>query len=51
MDKTIILDCQAKVDTLSCEDCLVYKECTLAKKTSRKPADAVETGVEFFVIV
>jgi len=49
MDKTIILDCQAKLASFNCEDCIVFKECTLSKKGNRNPAEALEEDMEVFV--
>jgi|NGEPerStandDraft_6_1074524.scaffolds.fasta_scaffold136701_1 hypothetical protein len=51
MDKTIVLDCQAKVANLSCEDCIAFKECTLSKKNNRKPQDAWVADMEIFAVV
>jgi hypothetical protein len=49
MDKTIVLDCQAKVANLSCEDCIAFKECNQAKKGNRKSIDSWESDMEIFV--
>ena len=32
MYKTIVLDCQAKDADFSCEDCIVFRECSFSKK-------------------
>ena len=51
MDKTIVLDCQAKVVNLSCEDCIAFKECAQAKKNNKKLSDTWVADMEIFVTV
>jgi hypothetical protein len=51
MDKTIVLDCQAKLASFNCEDCIAFKECSLSKKTGRTPTEAWETDMEVFLNV
>jgi len=45
MDQTIVLDCQTKNDTVSCESCVVYKLCKNTKKVGDKKGSALEIGV------
>ncbi len=50
MYKTIILDCQDKDVIFNCDDCIVFKECSLAKKNTEELVDSVKTdNVEIFV--
>ncbi|MGO8806351.1 MAG: hypothetical protein ACLQO7_07055 [Candidatus Bathyarchaeia archaeon] len=42
MDQTIVLDCQTKSNTPSCESCIVYKDCKTRKKPRDKDASALE---------
>jgi len=42
MDQTIVLDCQTKNNTLSCESCIVYKDCKTRKKSGEKDACVLE---------
>lgn len=41
MDKTIVLECQTKVVSCNCQDCIVFKECTLSKKNDEIIIDTV----------
>ncbi len=42
MYKTIVLDCQTKVDSFNCEDCIAFKECTISKNRSERFSVAIE---------
>jgi hypothetical protein len=43
MYKTIVLDCQTKVDSFNCEDCIVCRECTFSKNRNGRVADPIKT--------
>ena len=50
MYKTIVLDCQAKVVSFNCEDCIAFRECTFGKKKNESRAEAEKTdNMEIFV--
>jgi|WetSurMetagenome_2_1015567.scaffolds.fasta_scaffold109749_1 hypothetical protein len=46
MDNPIILECQTKEANITCEDCIVYKQCTTNK---RKTANTPKTNLETFM--
>ena len=36
MYKTIVLDCQNAAVTISCDDCIAYKNCEISKKKAEE---------------
>lgn len=44
MDQTIILDCQTKSNTPSCESCIAYKQCRAKATAIDKSASDLEIG-------
>jgi hypothetical protein len=48
--KTIVLDCQAKIDNFICEDCIAFKECNVGKKTNERIVDAMEVEAKIIPI-
>jgi hypothetical protein len=47
MDNTIILECQAKSSSLSCQDCILRKECHL--KGKGKDGETWENDMAIYV--